>query len=347
MAAVLQPRTPLFDAAVLTATSSTYDTAYLKRKSFHVVTTAFSGTLDIQLSFDGGTTWINAYYVTRGTPGKPVAAQLSYTADSSSYTYVSDDHAPLMRVDMTRSAGSVTVRLFANESDGSGENGGLIDQAVFAEDAAHTSADKGVFVLAVQKATPADVSTEGDYTAFEVSGGRLWTSALVTAAATSIGKAEDVASAGADVGVPAMAVQKATPANTAGTDGDYEFLQMSAGLLWTSLGSLIAGEDLTINRIAVMDKYTYGLAAAAATTTIATGAGVLQRIVLPLLVASATLKIWDNTAASGAVLLDTVTLPAVLLEQGPKSVELGVSFGTGITVVTTGANFVVDCYFDQ
>lgn len=50
--------------------------------------------------------------------------------------------------------------------------------------------------------------------------------------ATAIAKAEDVASADADVGVPAMAVRKATPANTSGTDGDYEFLQISAGLLW-------------------------------------------------------------------------------------------------------------------
>lgn len=57
---------------------------------------------------------------------------------------------------------------------------------------------------------------------------------VVTAAATSIGKAEDTASANADVGVPAMAVQKATPANTAGTDGDYEMLQMAAGRLWVS-----------------------------------------------------------------------------------------------------------------
>lgn len=58
--------------------------------------------------------------------------------------------------------------------------------------------------------------------------------AVVAAGAASIGKAEDVASADADVGVPAMAVRKATPANTSGTDGDYEMLQMSAGRLWTS-----------------------------------------------------------------------------------------------------------------
>lgn len=58
--------------------------------------------------------------------------------------------------------------------------------------------------------------------------------ATVAAGATNIAKAEDVASADADVGVPAMAVRKATPANTSGTDGDYEMLQISAGRLWTS-----------------------------------------------------------------------------------------------------------------
>ena len=56
----------------------------------------------------------------------------------------------------------------------------------------------------------------------------------LAAGATAIAKAEDVASANADVGVPAMAVRKATPANTSGTDGDYEMLQMSAGRLWAS-----------------------------------------------------------------------------------------------------------------
>ena len=58
--------------------------------------------------------------------------------------------------------------------------------------------------------------------------------ATIAAAATTIAKAEDAASADADVGVPSMAVRKATPANTSGLDGDYEFLQMSAGRLWAS-----------------------------------------------------------------------------------------------------------------
>lgn len=54
----------------------------------------------------------------------------------------------------------------------------------------------------------------------------------IAAGATSIADNEDVASADGDRGVKVLAVRKATPANTSGTDGDYEFLQMSGGYAW-------------------------------------------------------------------------------------------------------------------
>jgi hypothetical protein len=57
----------------------------------------------------------------------------------------------------------------------------------------------------------------------------------VAAGAATIAKAEDAASVSADVGVPAMAIQLATPADLAGTDADYAMLQMSAGRLWASV----------------------------------------------------------------------------------------------------------------
>jgi hypothetical protein len=84
--------------------------------------------------------------------------------------------------------------------------------------------------------------------------------ASIAAGATTIAKAEDVASADADVGVPAMAVRKATPANTSGTDGDYEMLQMSAGRLWVSaileaganaIGKLAANAGVTIGAVEI------------------------------------------------------------------------------------------------
>lgn len=79
--------------------------------------------------------------------------------------------------------------------------------------------------------------------------------ATIAAGATNIAKAEDVASADADVGVPAMAVRKATPANTSGTDGDYEMLQMSAGRLWVDA----SGVTLTVGSHAVTNAGTFAV----------------------------------------------------------------------------------------
>lgn len=46
--------------------------------------------------------------------------------------------------------------------------------------------------------------------------------------------AEDQASGDGHTGFRMLATRKATPANTSGTDGDYEFLQMANGALWVS-----------------------------------------------------------------------------------------------------------------
>ena len=106
----------------------------------------------------------------------------------------------------------------------------------------------------------------------------------IAAGATAIGKAEDVASADADVGVPSMAVRKATPSNTSGTDGDYEFLQMSAGRLWVSaavdtalpagtnaIGKLAANTGVTIGAVEIASSQT--LATVTTVTTVSTLTG--------------------------------------------------------------------------
>lgn len=45
-------------------------------------------------------------------------------------------------------------------------------------------------------------------------------------------KQQDAAATGADPGIPALARRTATPANIAGTEGDYEWLQVFNGRLW-------------------------------------------------------------------------------------------------------------------
>lgn len=53
-------------------------------------------------------------------------------------------------------------------------------------------------------------------------------------AATRLDVAEDDPSATGDLGFVLMAKRAATPANSSGTDGDYEPLQMNAGSAWVS-----------------------------------------------------------------------------------------------------------------
>lgn len=77
---------------------------------------------------------------------------------------------------------------------------------------------------------------------------------------TGFAKAEDVASADGDVGIPAMVVRKATPANSSGTDGDYEFLQASGGYLWVHdnkglANKLISAAFTTLTRPANTTAY--------------------------------------------------------------------------------------------
>src|SRR5205823_9708855 len=72
-------------------------------------------------------------------------------------------------------------------------------------------------------------------------------------------------------GVPAMAIQKASPANTARTDGDYAMLQMSAGRLWASatidaalpagsnaIGKLASNSGVTIGAVEIASSQTLG-----------------------------------------------------------------------------------------
>lgn len=94
----------------------------------------------------------------------------------------------------------------------------------------------------------------------------------IAAGATSIAANEDDASADLDRGVKILAVRKATPANTSGTDGDYEFLQLSAGRLWTSATidtALPAGTN-AIGKLASNTGVTIGAVEIAASQTLST-----------------------------------------------------------------------------
>ena len=78
---------------------------------------------------------------------------------------------------------------------------------------------------------------------------------------------EDVASAGGETGILAMVVRKDTPANLSGTDGDFEYMQVSGGLLWVHpLGDFVT-VSTDVTRPANVTTYTINDAMADTTPT--------------------------------------------------------------------------------
>lgn len=96
-----------------------------------------------------------------------------------------------------------------------------------------------------------------------------------------------------------------------------------------SLGTKIAGEDLTNDVLRVRDSATYTNLTASA--LIKTGAGVLKGIVVNSHT-SGTLKLWDNTSAATTVIFETITFAA-----GPNFIKFpAVEFNTGLYATIGG-----------
>jgi len=110
-------------------------------------------------------------------------------------------------------------------------------------------------------------------------------------------------------------------------------------------GTLGAGENLTTNRLNNEEVYLYASITTQTTTVVKNAAGTLAGFLIPTPLASATIKVYDNGAASGSVMVDTITFPAALLSSGPVFVKVNTSFAIGCTVVTAGATMAVDVYY--
>ena len=116
-------------------------------------------------------------------------------------------------------------------------------------------------------------------------------------------------------------------------------VEVQPGVMSTeaTMSTLLAGENLTTNRLNNEPIYSYAVITTQTTTTCKSGAGTLHTITISTPVANATVKVWDSLAGSGTVLVDTITLPAALISDGPITLTFDESFTTGLTIVTAGA----------
>ena len=235
-------------------------TACVQLTGTWVGTITFQGTVD-------NSNWVslNGVAPTTGTPATTATSNGVYVVDVAGLQFMRAQCTAF-------TSGTIVVTILATEASGTSIAidtlsvssavtsvipGTAATNLGKAEDAAHTSGDVGVMALGVRNNTASALAgTDGDYIPLTTdTNGALWTSlatkldstndsitavvasggiaaGAIAAGATSIADNEDAASADADRGVKILVTQKATPANTAGTDGDYEFLQQSGGKLW-------------------------------------------------------------------------------------------------------------------
>jgi hypothetical protein len=142
----------------------------------------------------------------------------------------------------------------------------------------------------------------------------------------------NIASGSTDTGNPVkvgLRYNTTPPVLTNGQRGDMQ--GDAAANLKTTLATLIAGEDQTFDRLKTMLRFSPTNIAAAATTLVKSGAGVLHSITINT-TAAGTITIWDSLTASGTKI---GTIKASVVEQ---TFVFDCAFATGLTIVTAGAS---------
>jgi hypothetical protein len=104
-----------------------------------------------------------------------------------------------------------------------------------------------------------------------------------------------------------------------------------------ALAPLLAHAQTGIGQPVSVGPYAYAHIAAGATTVVKGTAGILHYICINTPVASDTITVYDNTAASGTKIA-TVTIPGTITAESPFCLRYDLMFTTGLTVVTFGAD---------
>jgi hypothetical protein len=248
------------------------------------------------------------------------------------------------------------------------------------EDVASASADTGVKMLVIQRATPADTAADLDYSFPQMSAGRIWTASIlpsgsvasgafasgalasgsvasgavasgafasgalasgsiatgaIAAGAASIADNEDAGSSDGDRGVKMLVVRKAVPANTSGSDADYEFPQISAGSLWVA--SVATDKTLVAERT-INGGAEYETVAASQTAQVLGATGGTGDYIAGVLVVPAT------TSPGNVLLLDNATSITIFTGGAssvtnlvPFFIPLGMISVSGAWKLTTGS----------
>ena len=223
---------------------------------------------------------------------------------------VTGDATNGLDVDVTRVSGTVTV-------DGSGVTQ-PVSNAGLTELAAAINASSQMDVNIAASAATVTVANAG-----------------LTELAAAL-NAEDVASASADAGMVILARRTDAPANQSGTDGDYEFLQVSGGRLWAS-ATIDAAIPAGTNNIGDVDV----LSVPAPLNVVGTGTEAAALRVTIATDSTGLVSVDDN---GGSLTVDVGTaLPAGANAIGKLAANSGVDIGdVDVTSIAAGTNLIGD-----
>lgn len=103
------------------------------------------------------------------------------------------------------------------------------------------------------------------------------------------------------------------------------------------LNQRIAGEDITNDVLKTEERFSYTYISTATTTTVKSGSGFLHTITVNGGTAG-TIICYDNTAGSGTIIASFDSTNAL------NTYQFNVSFGTGLTIVTSAATKITVAY---
>lgn len=188
-----------------------------------------------------GDTGVMALTVRQDTAAALAGTDADYQpliTDSSGRLHVNVGNTVTVGSHAVTNAGTFATQSAITAASGSISSGAVSSGAIASGAVASGAVASGAFASGsiASGAVASGAVASGAFASGSIASGAIVAGA-VAAGASSFVKLEDVASADADAGVPAMAIQKATAIDTGGTDGDYVMLQMSAGKLWVANAS--------------------------------------------------------------------------------------------------------------
>lgn len=194
-----------------------------------LLSTDLAGALRVTGSLSVGGTTDNSAYTAGTSTGTPAMGFYHSTVDT-----ITDGRAATVALTSKRSQ-HVTLHTAAG-----------VETGIAAAPLQVSLANNGANATAVLVNIASGGIASGAIASGAIASGAIAAGAFATGA-TSVAENEDVASADGDRGIKVLFKRTDTPANSSGTDGDYEQPQMSGGRLWVDA----SGKTLTVGSHAV------------------------------------------------------------------------------------------------